>query len=63
MNSLGIAELLLNACLKFFAEVFNCALQRLYRTWRIRAEGFARSKETTQLLKCLDIPRLAFAAL
>ncbi|MDI8746263.1 asparagine synthase-related protein, partial [Salmonella enterica subsp. enterica serovar Montevideo] len=33
------------------------------RARRMRAEGFTRPEETTQLLKCLNIPRLAFATL
>jgi hypothetical protein len=32
---MGIAELLLNASLEFFAEIFNRALQRLNRARRV----------------------------
>jgi hypothetical protein len=40
---MGIAELLLDACFELVAEIFNRALQRLNRTWRMRTEGFARA--------------------
>ncbi len=52
---MGIAELLLNASLEFFAEIFDSALQRFNRARRVRAEGFTRPEESTQLLKSFDI--------
>jgi hypothetical protein len=59
---MGIAELLLNACFEFVAEIFNRALQRLDGTGAC-AQKVLPGPESTQLLKCLDIARLAFAAL
>ncbi|AEW74584.1 hypothetical protein EcWSU1_03156 [Enterobacter ludwigii] len=58
---MGIAERLLDACFEFVAEIFNRALQWLNGAWCVGTEGFPWTQESTQLLKCLDIARLAFA--
>lgn len=49
-----------HAGFKFFTEILDGALQRLYRARRVRTESFARPKLAAKLQQGFDIARLAF---